>query len=118
MKAISLLITTAIFSINVIAGGDNHGSNANSDKYCTKSKDGKLMIMHEGTTITSDVTLANGVKIKTDGSVIKSDGSKMMLKDGECIDKNGKVMKDKMMKDKGMNEKEKSKTPKGQNKSY
>ena len=62
------------------------------DKYCAKLKDGKLVVMHDGTIVTEEVKLNDGSKIQPDGSVIDKDGVKRFLKDGECIDKSGKTI--------------------------
>jgi hypothetical protein len=86
MKAIIFLFIAAVFSLNTIAA-DPHG-----DKYCAKMRDGKMVIMYEGKTVTADVTLANGTLIKTDGTIIRQDGTSVMLKEGECIDRDGKIM--------------------------
>jgi hypothetical protein len=91
MKKLTFLIATLI-SIYTFAGdGSNteHGS-----KYCAKMKDGKLVVMHNDKTLTSDATLDNGTTIKTDGTILKKDGSTVMLKAGECANMEGKVMKE------------------------
>ena len=54
-------------------------------------KDGKIEIMHDGMALTADVKLDNGTWIKMDGSVVKKDGTKKILKEGECVDKEGKI---------------------------
>lgn len=61
----------------------------NEDKYCAKLKDGKVMVVHEGSPIAADITLTNGTTIKSDGTVINKDGTSFTLKEGECVDKNG-----------------------------
>lgn len=60
-----------------------------ANSYCAKMKDGMLRVEHEGTILTEDVTLANGTQIKTDGTIIKKDGTRNMLKEGQCVDLNG-----------------------------
>lgn len=80
------LISTTIISAKAISTLDEHG-----DKYCAKMKNGKLTMMHEGKELTADVTLDNGTRIKTDGTVVKKDGTKMTLKKGECVDREGKM---------------------------
>lgn len=87
MKSL-ILIVASIFSLNVMAGG------LNPDKYCAKTKDGKVIVMHEGKTVTSTVTLTNGVQIMTDGTIVKKDGTKTMIKEGQCADANGDIMKE------------------------
>jgi hypothetical protein len=91
MKLFSL-ITLTFLSLNITAGdGDPKTS---QEKYCAKVKDGKLTVMHEGNPITGTVTLTNGMQIMTDGTILNRDGTKLMLKEGECVDKDGKLMKE------------------------
>lgn len=85
MKTIITFIIALIFSINAVAGNPNN----HPDTYCAKIKDGKKVIMHDGYVLTSEVTLANGTKIQIDGTIIKKDGTKGTLKEGECISKEG-----------------------------
>ena len=64
-----------------------------------------------GDPMTKDVTLKNGTKVSTTGEVTMKDGKKMMLKEGQCVDMEGKVSQfsehDKMpMGDKKMEEKQ------------
>lgn len=84
MKKFILAAAVMMVSLGAFAGNDEHG-----DKYCGKLRDGKIVVMHDGDVITSDVTLTDGSIVKPDGSVVMKDGSKMMLNDGECINKDG-----------------------------
>lgn len=88
----NIMISMALFALtlNTIAGNEKGG--VHGDKYCAKMKDGKTTVMYQGNTLTADVTLQNGTTVKTDGTIIKKDGSKMMLKEGECINKDGTMM--------------------------
>lgn len=88
MKKLSILIISSIFSLSV-CGGNGPGD----PEYCAKMRDGKKVVMHEGTVLTSETTLKNGAKLKTDGTIVKSDGKKETLKEGECISKDGSVEK-------------------------
>jgi hypothetical protein len=89
MKTLCMAIIAGMLSFNTIAGGN---TKENPTKYCSEMKDGKLVVMHEGKVITADVTLADGTMVKMDATIVKKDGSKSMLKEGQCIDKNGVVM--------------------------
>lgn len=55
-------------------------------KMMTIWKDGSLAAM------TEDVTLADGTKVMTDGTVIHKDGSKTTLKEGETLEMSGVMM--------------------------
>jgi hypothetical protein len=57
-------------------------------------QDGKMMAMDK------DMTMKNGTMVMADGKVKMKSGKTMMLKDGYCVDMNGKVIKG--MKMKGM----------------
>jgi len=45
---------------------------------------------------TADVKLKDGSTVTTKGEIIGKDGKKTMMKNGECVDMNGKVMDHKM----------------------
>ncbi|MGZ4057605.1 MAG: DUF6799 domain-containing protein [Bacteroidia bacterium] len=89
------LIAACTFSLNVMAGDGKTASDEHPNKYCAKVKEGKTVVMHNGMTMTADATLANGTQVKTDGTIIKKDGTKTMLKAGQCVDLDGKVMDEK-----------------------
>jgi hypothetical protein len=91
MKTIAILIAVSTFSFN--AAGLH--LKEYPEKYCAKMKDGKKVVVHQGETITTEVVLKNGTKIKPDGTVTMNDGSSITLKDGECMDKDGAMMKEK-----------------------
>ena len=90
MKTILFVIAAGILSLNAIDDLPNKVAN----NYCAQMKDGVLTIVHDGATITSDITLSSGTIIKTDGTVVMKDGSKIVLSDGECVDKDGMLMKE------------------------
>jgi hypothetical protein len=60
-------------------------------QYCAVLKDGAIMLMKDGTAVTEPVTLMDGSKITKDGTVLRKDGSKVPLKNEECIDMNGNI---------------------------
>jgi hypothetical protein len=92
MKTIITAVTVAFLSMGAFANDNEH-----PEKYCAKMKGGKKVVMHEGSEITSEVTLNNGTRIKPDGTITKSDGSTMTLKEGECMNLEGSVAKEKGM---------------------
>ena len=67
-------------------------------------QNGKMMQVKNGqtTVLDQDVTMSNGTKIMTDGTCIKKDGSKMMLKEGQHVDLAGNMIPMKTNKDKNM----------------
>lgn len=58
-------------------------------------RNGKMMIMQNGKAVAMmhDTTLSNGVKIMTDGTVVMKNGEKKVLKEGEHVDKSGKIIR-------------------------
>ena len=63
-----------------------------ADKYCAKLKDGIIVVIHNDTEIKANVKLNDGSVVQPDGGIIDKDGAKRFLKDGECIDKSGKII--------------------------
>lgn len=59
-------------------------------------QDGKMMMMKAGKPtgqMTADMTMANGTKVKTDGSITTKDGGgKAVMKDGQIMMMDGKLM--------------------------
>lgn len=55
---------------------------------------GKMMMVKNGQvqSMTGDQTLNDGAVVKTNGEVVRKDGSKMMLKNGESITMDGSVV--------------------------
>lgn len=108
MKKIFFILSTVIFSIHITAKDIHYILKEHPDKYCVKMQDGRLTVVHEGSAINSDVTLSNGIIIQIDGTILKKDGSKVELKEGECIDKDGKVTEENSKKKSGMEKSKKS----------
>lgn len=95
MKLISI-IAACFLSLSVIAGNDGPKDH---EKYCAKVKDGKITVVSDGNAITGTITLTNGTQIMTDGTIVMRDGTKSTLKEGECMDKDGKITKENQTKD-------------------
>jgi hypothetical protein len=78
---------------------DSGMSSMNSKKKdCYLLKDGRLMVMKKGDSSTMrpmrrQVTLNNGAKVATDGTVTMTDGTTMRLKEGWSVDADGKMAK-------------------------
>jgi hypothetical protein len=61
-------------------------------EYCARMRaDGGVVIKTGGKDLVSDMTLANGVIIRTDGTIIRKDNSQFVLKIGECVDVSGNI---------------------------
>lgn len=65
------------------------------NKYCAVMRSGKVEVIHQGKTIVSEVILANGTTVKPDGRIFTASGKMRRLKDGECVDKEGNIFKQK-----------------------
>ena len=92
MKSKILIISLFIILVAGAFYGFNYLSAGYPDEYCAEMKDGILTVMHLGNPITSEVTLDDGSKIQPNGIIITNDGTQMILKPGECIDRAGKIM--------------------------
>jgi hypothetical protein len=88
MKTFMLALIISLFTLQGVFSLTNT-VRIDDDKYCAKLRDGKLTMMHNGSVLTANVTLTNGTQIKTDGSIVKPDGATVVLKEGECVDKDG-----------------------------
>jgi ribosomal protein L14 len=104
MKTILLFTVLCFFGLNSIGQQASSGAKNKTVKhktkskqpyqYCAKMKDGILVMMHEEKEMITDVTLANGTKIRTDASVTRPDGVVIHLEDGQCVDEAGNVFPD------------------------
>jgi hypothetical protein len=84
MKTIMVTIAAALISLS--AAAYNPGNDPSD--YCVTKKNGKTVVEYKGRTITKDVTLKDGTKIRSNGTVVLADGASVKLKDGECINEN------------------------------
>ncbi len=57
-------------------------------------QDGKVTIMRKGkmTIVKAYTPLSNGTRVMSDGTIIKKDGTKTMLKEGECLNMAGEMV--------------------------
>src|ERR1051326_5687809 len=93
MKTLSILIGGLLFSLQVSAQEAPQKQESDSaEKYCAKLKDGILTITSDRAPVMTEIQLANGTRIKTDGTVIHKDGTTVNLQDGDCVDKDGNVV--------------------------
>jgi hypothetical protein len=95
MKKKLLFTILAIALIGIVYGimMPSDATNApHGDKYCAKLRDGRIVVSYQGNLITSDVTLENGTIIKPNGTIIKRDSVRLVLKEGECVDLKGNII--------------------------
>jgi Ni/Co efflux regulator RcnB len=113
MKKLSILLAAVSFSLTAMAQNSTSGNTMEKDKkienenkmtkeqkHCYEMKNGKMMEMKEGKsmTMTTDAKLDNGTVIMKDGTVKMSDGTTKKIKEGECVNMDGKIEKKKMEK--------------------
>lgn len=72
----------------------NHEMMNMSNEKHVMMQDGKVTIMRNGKMfpVKSFTPLNNGTKVMSDGTIIKKDGSKTMLKEGECLNMAGEIV--------------------------
>ena len=97
MKKVFVIILATMFSLGVISQDrkikKDDDSKMKSGRYCAELRDtNNIVILYNGILILEDVNLANGSTIKTNGIVVKKDGSKIELKNGECVDSLGNLI--------------------------
>jgi hypothetical protein len=119
MKNLILLIVTFTIATGVYSQDSKMMAQPNKMdqkkmKDCCTMKDGKMVCMKDGKTMamTMDMTLKNGTTVMKDGTVKMKDGKTMMMKNGDAVDMDGKMMKmpmDKMDKTKKMDKMDNSK---------
>jgi hypothetical protein len=85
VTAASVAVLIAFLSWHPIAMADMDG---------VMMQNGKMMMMKAGKAagpMTSDITMSNGTKVMTDGSMTLSDGTRAQMKDGQMM-MDGKIM--------------------------
>lgn len=92
MKKLSVMISACMFSLVVMAQDNSAKTQKTDASYCVLLKDGQLMIISDGKQMNGDVALADGAKLKTDGTLVSKDGTETMLKNGECVNQDGTVV--------------------------
>ena|SRR6267378_334973 len=103
MKKIITLICVGSFAINSFAQDvrqyntnrkDSTNGKDSAQTYCIyKKENGKMCVKKEEQEITTAVSLSDGSILKPDGMLTKKDGTEKILKEGECVNKNGNVSK-------------------------
>jgi hypothetical protein len=96
VSAVILMSTATIYAQDMEGKKTHHTEQSGKKmKDCVMMKDGKMWVMKGGKTMemSKEMTLANGTKVMTDGTVTMKDGKTMMMKDGESMMMNGKMKK-------------------------
>jgi hypothetical protein len=102
MKAIIVLIAGMFLTYNAFAQDNGTKSNGNkkseygapkvSDQFCAMETNGKMEVMaSDGHVLKQDIDLKNGSTVTASGAVIKKDGSRDVLGNGQCVDINGHI---------------------------
>lgn len=66
----------------------------NGDDDMVTMKDGRVMTMRGGSLapLEEEITLPDGTRVQTDGTVVMNDGSTRVMTEGETLYKDGRVM--------------------------
>lgn len=98
MKTLLKALVVAVISLSFISTGFA----GDKMKDCVHMKDGKMMMMKNGTEMPmeKDMTMSDGSKVTTDGTHIMKDGKKMKLKDGDMVMMDGTMKSGGAKKDK------------------
>jgi hypothetical protein len=92
MKPKLLIATCVCLSAGLFAATYGIGQHSKKDiSYCALLKDGQITLTADGKQVYADVKLEKGIKITTDGTVIYPNGFKVILKNGECVDRDGNI---------------------------
>ncbi len=86
----TFITATTFFSVY----GNSEKRDESTDRYCARIKDGKKIVMHNGIRMNKDITLSNGTRILTDGTIVKLNGARATLTSGECMTKEGIIMQE------------------------
>jgi len=101
-KIISTLLASLLMVVMCFTATNTCAQTKTEDsktKDCCMMKDGKMMLVKDGTTMPmeKDITMKNGTKCMTNGKCVMKDGKTMLMTEGQCMDMNGKMDKCSMM---------------------
>jgi hypothetical protein len=78
-------IAAALMSLSVAA----HNPGKDPDSYCVKkNKSGKMIVVHNGSELKETIELKDGTRLKPNGTIVFTDGKRVKLEKGECVDEN------------------------------
>ncbi len=91
MKTLIKTLVVAVIGLSFISTGFA----GDKTKDYVHMQDGKMMMMKDGQDMAmdKDMTMENGVKVMTDGTVIKKNGKKKTMKEGDMMTMDGKMTK-------------------------
>ena len=96
MKKLICVSSLLLFSGASVFAQSTSPDKMTSDKMkdCIMMKDSKVMVMMHGMSmqLMKDTTLRHGVMVMMDGTVKKKDGTTYMLKNGDSVMGDGKIM--------------------------
>ncbi|MFY9308314.1 MAG: DUF6799 domain-containing protein [Bacteroidia bacterium] len=93
MKKLTFAITVLSFSSGAYAQIDSSDIHHNI-RYCAQMKDGLMVVVDENNNeISSKILTDNGTVIESNGNIIRKDGVTTALKEGECINTQGIVVR-------------------------
>ncbi len=93
------LIAAFMLMCALATAQDNKQDNKNvppadkSSSYCMAKRGDDLVLLKDGKQVYSDVKLDDGTRITTNGRILKPDGTEKLLKENECADLDGEIMK-------------------------
>ena len=90
MRQLIIILAGLAFVVNAMVGNDGEQQ---AGRYCAKVKDGITTVIYEGAALTEEVVLRDSTILKPDGTLLKRNGKRLMLKDGECISKDGATVR-------------------------
>ncbi len=98
VKMVLLVVVLVFISFGALAQdstGMNPGKKTSvspheEGKYCVLLKDGKVIVMLNDRIIDHDIVFKDGSKLTPSGDFIKK-GKTTVLKNGDCVDKNGEL---------------------------
>ena len=93
IHSLFVMVLTTVLTFSLNQGFSQSTSGTSKMKDCCMMKDGKMMKMESGKMMLmeKEMTMKNGTVCKPDGECITTDGQKIMMKEGDCMDMDGKV---------------------------
>ena len=92
MKRAIVFISFITISFAALAQAGKRDSGIKESRYCASMGDGKIIVKSDGVELKKDIKLPNGNQILTNGVILKNNGSKLMMNNGDCADKDGNII--------------------------